>query len=183
MALRTEQIYVHTSQPTAAIMALRAYVETHGRRFIPHPEVRLDGVKQVLANLIGKKRSFWTYFERDWLVVWESVAETAFADPAVAQYLSKTLQCESIWLKVDEDYNIWAEQVFRNGDVVEEQFLPVTYFRDDAQKRDKARRQESSLQSGGLKTIHHNMGKPAAPGWSTSPCISSRRNRPLSPSR
>jgi hypothetical protein len=115
------------------------YVETYSNQFIQCSSVRLAGVEQVLSALVRKKRDFRLFADSEWTVIWEVIESTDFADPAVAHFLSAEADVETIWVKPDDDYNIWAFQVFRNGTSTSEAFLPTSYFSGDTDSAERFR--------------------------------------------
>lgn len=128
MSVRVDQLFIKTAEAGDVESALREYVAKHGKRFVPHKKYLLEGIRQTLAILVGKRRKFVVLGDTEWSVVWEKVEYSEFADPAIGQFLSKALGVETLWLEVNEDYNLFAYQHFSKGRLVEEVFLPKIYF-------------------------------------------------------
>jgi hypothetical protein len=128
MSLRVDQIFVKCQDTNLVSQSIHTYVSTIGKNFSPNPNAKLDGVEQTLRYSIKRKREFLLYTKNYWTVVWEKVDYSEFSDPAIAQFLSDVIGTETIWLKFDDDFNIWAFQKYNKGIVVESQFLPKSYF-------------------------------------------------------
>ncbi len=128
MPKAVEQIFVHSTQIDRVKELLREYVDLYSNQFIQCSSVLLLGVQQVLAGLVRNRRKFNLQVTDGWTVIWEIVHRTEFADPSIVKFLSQRLNTETIWVKIDHDYNLWAFQCFRNGEAESEAFLPVSYF-------------------------------------------------------
>lgn len=137
MTKRAQQIYMKTTDAPMLEGLLAEYADTFANEFVQCSSVRLEGVAQVLASLVRKKREFLLYIGAEWTVIWEIVEHTDFADPSVARFLSEKTDRESIWVKLDDDFNIWAYQVFRRGASSSEAFLPESYFSGNAESEDR----------------------------------------------
>jgi hypothetical protein len=139
MSHSVQQLFVQSSRSDLIENFLREYVECHGNAFVQCSSIRLKGVEEVLRALIRSKREFRLYTANDWTTIWEIVHHTDFADPAIARFLSEKLRLHSIWMKLDDDYNIWAYQEFIEGKVKAECFLPKSYFDGNPEEEDRNR--------------------------------------------
>lgn len=129
MALRIQQLFLQTSNIENAIHCLRSCSRARGNTFAPHPKYKLSGVEQTLKSLVRKFRRFVLMPPSNgYCTVWEIVDHAEFADPGLAQCLSECIQAKSIWIKLDEDFNIWAYQVYQSGRLEDELFRPEDYF-------------------------------------------------------
>jgi hypothetical protein len=131
MALRVSQMYVQSSNVRDVAGALREYCRIHRLRFVRHARYRIDGIRQVLSYLSKsrKQRRFLLLPPTgNWITLWEQVDYSDFADPSVVQFLSLTLLTRTLWAELNDDYNIWAYQIFERGELVKEQFHPECYF-------------------------------------------------------
>jgi hypothetical protein len=128
MSNRFAKMYVKTKSIDGVVSEIKSCVTKNGKRFVRHRKYRLEGIRQTLAFVVGKRRRFLLEETKGWVVVREIVMHTEFADPLLAKWLSTKLKTESLWLKVNEDYNIWAFQRFEHGKLVDENFRPEGYF-------------------------------------------------------
>lgn len=136
MSLHADQLFVKSKSLDAVVEFVRKYVSEYGTRFVPHSHVKLDGVEQTLKGLIRRRRKFILYNKKEWTVIWERVHYSSFADPDIAKFVSKQLETKAIRIDFDDNYNIWAYQVFDRGEVVDESFLPESYFVGDHEATD-----------------------------------------------
>lgn len=139
MSRQVDQLYVKHSNAKEVAETLRSYVSSIGKRFVPHPKYKLDGIEQTLRILIKKKRKFLLLPVGYWTAVWESVEDVDFADPDIARYLASELKTESLWLNLDENYNLWAFQRFSGDRLVSENFSPKSYFLGDQECQNRFR--------------------------------------------
>ncbi len=137
MSRSVQQIFVRSSSSDDIKSLLQEYVETFGNQFVQCSTVRLAGVAEVLNGLIRTKREFRLFTDSEWTVIWEIVHHAEFADPAVARFLSERMGVDSIWIKLDSDYNIWACQEFRRGEVISEVYLPESYFKGESESEER----------------------------------------------
>jgi hypothetical protein len=100
----------------------------HRNSFKPHRTFALNGVKQILKNLIKTNRRFTLLPTDGWIVLWEKAGGTEFADPNLTKWLSQDLSTDAIWIYLVVDFNIWSCQSFRNGKLLYEVFKPTSYF-------------------------------------------------------
>lgn len=128
MPKSVQQLFVCSSQADTIQTLLGEYVSLYSNSFVQCSDVLLVGVQQVLAGLVRNKRHFTLYQSDDWTVIWEVVERSEFADPSIVKFLSKRLETEAIWVKIDHDYNLWAFQCFVDGEIQSEAFLPESYF-------------------------------------------------------
>jgi hypothetical protein len=131
MSIRIDQIYVQTPDHALVETLLSQYVKEFANQFVQCSTIRLDGIEQVLSALVRKKHEFRLYADTKWTAIWEVVHRIDFADPSIAKYLSEHTKRESLWIKADEDYNIWAHQIFLYGIIEIESFFPESYFSGD----------------------------------------------------
>lgn len=137
MSRKIQQLFIHHGDLSRVAELLEEFVNKYSNNFKQCSKVHLHGVEQVLTNLITKKRVFKIYNDQEWTTIWEVVHHTAFADPFVAKFLSEKLKTQAIWIKLDEDYNIWSYQIFDSGKTIEEQFLPESYFLGEEESDDR----------------------------------------------
>lgn len=130
MSGSSQQMFLRHTDVGQVTKALRAHVSEHTNEFLQCAPYTF-GVDEVLAGLLRTKREFWLLQRSVWTVIWEVVYGTGFVDPAIAKILSRDLETEAIWFKIDDNYNIWANQTYSGGELSEEVFLPITYFEGD----------------------------------------------------
>ncbi|HUE72346.1 MAG TPA: hypothetical protein VMP01_15790 [Pirellulaceae bacterium] len=94
-----------------------------------HKKYSMQGLNQVKKHLIGRRRKFVISDRKQgWVAVWEHVDYANFADPDIARFLSQYLETTCLCVEINEDYNIWCFQEYRDGEIVNERFLPTDYF-------------------------------------------------------
>ena len=87
MTTSVQQMFVRSSSKEQVAACLREYVDEYTNQFIQCSTVLLQGVQQVLAALVRKKRDFRLCTVGDWTVVWEIVDHTEFADPSITRVI------------------------------------------------------------------------------------------------
>ena len=132
----TRQLFVKNPDLGLVEKSLRDYVSKHKNDYIPCTPTPY-GVPEILSAFVKTKREFWLLSTGEWTSIWEIVDGCEFADPAVAKALSREFKTEAIWIKIAEDYNLWSYQVYRSGDLVDEAFLPSTYFDGDPESDER----------------------------------------------
>jgi hypothetical protein len=129
MALRVEQVYVFSRKTEEVVLGLRECSRIRGRNFSPHPRYRLTGVKEVLRRLVtGKRRFLVAPPKYGWVCIWEIAGRAEFADRGLVSCLSNVLGVRTLWVALNDEYNIYAHQVFDRGILEEEMFRPEDYF-------------------------------------------------------
>lgn len=130
MGLALDQIYLRANDTERPAAVIREYCSQRGAQFVPHQRYRLEGVKQVLGLIAHRRKRRYYLLPTcgDWVCVWEVVDHSTFADPGLVCFLSEALHSMALWLTIDQGYNMWAYQVFANGRLEEEVFLPEEYF-------------------------------------------------------
>lgn len=128
MSLRTMQMFVRSTDVKSIINSLRDYVAVEGKTVHRQAHRRLEGIERMLRLFVDQTRVFLLYSQDAWISIWEVVERLEFADPSIARFLSMEHNTDAMWVKLDEDFNIWAYQVFRCGKLIEERFLPESYW-------------------------------------------------------
>lgn len=128
------QLFVLGSSVAEVAACLRACCAAQKPRCPRYVRVS-RGAKQVLKYLQRSKRQrrFLIAPPQDgWICLWEVVDYADFADPRIAYWLSTGLRTETMWLDLNEDYNVWAFQHFSLGTLIAQEHQPESYFTSSA---------------------------------------------------